>query len=95
VYRACKEAKKLIQNTPAYGVPMHLRNAPTKLMQDIGYGDGYQYAHDEDDNVTTQEDLPEELKGRVFYRPGKFGFEKDVNKRIEYWMKRKRNKQRK
>ena len=95
VYRACKEAKKLIQNTPAYGVPMHLRNAPTKLMKDIGYGDGYQYAHDEDDNVTTQEDLPEELKGRVFYRPGKFGFEKDVNKRIEYWMKKKRNKQKK
>jgi len=93
IYRACKETKKTIETTPPYGVPMHLRNAPTKLMKDIGYGDGYQYAHDEDDNITTQEDLPEELKGRLFYRPGNYGFEKDVRKRIDYWKKLKNKKQ--
>jgi putative ATPase len=95
VYQACNAAKQLIKQTPAYGVPMHLRNAPTRLMKEIGYGDGYQYAHDEEDNVTTQEDLPEELKNTVFYRPGRFGFEKDISKRLEYFSKRKKSKQKK
>ena len=89
LYRACKAVKQTVHTRPAYEVPLHIRNAPTKLMKELGYGDGYEYAHDQKDGITTQVDLPPELAGTEFYQPGPFGFEKDIKKRIDYWERRK------
>jgi putative ATPase len=77
------------QETPAAPVPMHIRNAPTGLMKDLGYGRGYQYAHDAPDAYIPQEYLPDELRGTAFYAPGPFGYERKVAERMEYWEKRK------
>ena len=64
---------------------MHIRNAPTQLMKELGYHAGYQYAHDSPDAYTPQEYLPDVLKGAVFYKPGPFGFEKDIARRLAWW----------
>jgi putative ATPase len=64
-------------------VPLHLRNAPTRLMQDLGYGAGYQYAHDEEHAVVEQEHLPAPLAGRTYYEPTERGFEGAISKRME------------
>ena len=64
-------------------VPLHIRNAPTRLMQDLGYGRGYQYAHDFEDQTTTMECLPESLRGRSFYAPKDVGFEKEIRARLK------------
>ena len=70
---------------PAEGVPMHIRNAPTKLMKELGYHAGYQYAHDAPEAFIPQEYLPERLHGARFYEPGPFGFEKEIAKRLAWW----------
>jgi putative ATPase len=70
---------------PAEGVPMHIRNAPTKLMKELGYHSGYQYAHDAPEAFIPQEYLPERLHGARFYEPGPFGFEKEIAKRLAWW----------
>jgi putative ATPase len=70
---------------PAEGVPMHIRNAPTKLMKELGYHSGYQYAHDAPEGYIPQEYLPERLHGARFYEPGPFGFEKEIAKRLAWW----------
>ena len=70
---------------PAEGVPMHIRNAPTGLMKELGYGAGYQYAHDAPEAYIPQEYLPESLRGSKFYEPGPFGFEKEIAKRLAWW----------
>ncbi len=70
---------------PAEGVPMHIRNAPTGLMKELGYGEGYQYAHDAPEAYIPQEYLPERLQGSRFYEPGPFGFEKEIAKRLAWW----------
>jgi putative ATPase len=69
-YMAINEALALIEKLPPYAVPLHLRNAPTKLMKDLGYGAEYQYAHSYEGNFAFQEFLPEELSGTKFYEPG-------------------------
>ena len=69
-YIAIKRAQQLIQKTGDLPVPLHLRNAPTKLMKEIGYGQDYKYAHEYEDNFTDLEFLPEQIKGNVFYEPG-------------------------
>lgn len=69
-YVAINEALALIEKLPPYAVPLHLRNAPTKLMKDLGYGAEYQYAHSYEGNFAFQEFLPEELSGTKFYEPG-------------------------
>jgi len=66
-------------------VPLHIRNAPTKLMKDLGYGKGYVYDPDTESGVSGQQCLPDELKDRRYYEPGKFGFEKEIRKRLEWW----------
>ena len=66
-------------------VPMHIRNAPTGLMKDLGYGKGYQYDHNSDDHFSGQECLPEKLLGEEFYRPSTFGFEREIQKRLDWW----------
>ncbi len=70
---------------PAEGVPLHIRNAPTGLMKELGYGAGYQYAHDAPEAYIPQEYLPERLTGSRFYEPGPFGFEKEIAKRLAWW----------
>jgi putative ATPase len=64
-------------------VPIHLRNAPTKLMKEIGYGEGYKYAHDFDQGLVGQQNLPEALEGRRYYKPTDRGFEKKLAERLE------------
>ena len=69
-YMAIKEAQQLVKQTGNLAVPLAIRNAPTKLMQELGYGKQYQYAHDFDGNFVKQEFLPEQLKGQKIYTPG-------------------------
>jgi putative ATPase len=87
---ALGEALAAAQETPAAPVPLHIRNAPTGLMKQLGYGKGYRYAHDSPDAYLAQEYLPDELRGTAFYTPGAFGYEKRVAERMEWWEKRKR-----
>ena len=70
-YLAIKEAQKIVKQTGDLSVPLAIRNAPTKLMQELGYGKQYQYAHDYEGNFVKQEFLPEQLKGQQIYTPGK------------------------
>jgi putative ATPase len=70
---------------PAEPVPLHIRNAPTGLMKELGYGSGYQYAHDAPEAYIPQEYLPAPLRGTQFYAPGPFGFEKEIAKRLAWW----------
>jgi len=85
IYVAMKGVKRAIKERPAEPVPLHIRNAPTRLMKDLGYGKGYRYDHDEPGRVSAQEFLPEGLAGSVWYEPGAFGFEKEMARRIAYW----------
>jgi putative ATPase len=71
-------------------VPLHIRNAPTALMKDLGYGRGYVYDPDTETGVSGQACLPESLAGRRYYEPGRFGFEKEIRRRIEYWERLRR-----
>ena len=77
------------RDTPAAPVPIHIRNAPTGLMKELGYGKGYRYAHDSPEAYLPQEYLPDELRGTVLYQPGPFGYEKKVAERLEWWERRK------
>ncbi|WP_345786966.1 replication-associated recombination protein A [Gemmatimonas aurantiaca] len=85
LYEAWKAAQEAAHDTPAAPVPMHLRNAPTKLMKELGYGAGYQYAHSVPDAYLPQSYLPAQVGEQVFYEPGPFGFEKDIGKRLAWW----------
>jgi len=78
------------RTTPAAPVPLHIRNAPTPLMKELGYNKGYQYAHNSPDAYLPQEYLPDQLRGMEFYRPGGFGYEKKIVERLEWWAKLKR-----
>jgi putative ATPase len=73
------------QEHPAAQVPLHIRNAPTPLMKELGYHEGYQYAHAVPEAYIPQEYLPEALAGSSFYAPGPFGFEKEIAKRLAWW----------
>jgi ATPase related to the helicase subunit of the Holliday junction resolvase len=91
--KAYNKAKKDALETLSLPVPLHLRNAPTKLMKDLDYGKGYQYAHDYEDKITTMTCLPEELLDRVYYEPTQQGAEAKVLTRlnqIKDWKKRHR-----
>jgi putative ATPase len=89
-YRALHAALDAARNTPAAPVPLHIRNAPTSLMKDLGYNEGYRYAHDYEEGVVEQQHLPDELAGTRFYEPGEYGFEKEVRKRLEWWARKRR-----
>lgn len=89
---ALGEAMRAAAETPAEGVPMHIRNAPTNLMKELGYHAGYQYAHDVPEAYIPQEYLPDKLRGRTFYQPGPFGFEREIAKRLAWWEELKRRK---
>jgi len=85
------EAVEKIHAGHADPVPLHLRNAPTPLMKNFGYGEGYQYAHDFEGAVTGMECLPVSLKGARFYRPGTEGFERLLAERMRGWEERRKS----
>ncbi|HWE44083.1 MAG TPA: recombination factor protein RarA, partial [Gemmatimonadaceae bacterium] len=87
---ALHAALEMAAEHPAEPVPLHIRNAPTKLMKELGYHKGYQYAHDSPDAYIPQEYLPDRLVGEELYTPGAFGFEKEIAKRLAWWEARKR-----
>jgi putative ATPase len=70
-------------------VPLHIRNAPTTLMKDLGYGKDYKYPHDYQDHYVEEDYLPENLKGRTYYHPAELGFEREIKRRLDYWRRRK------
>jgi len=83
LYTAYGSVQADVEQTAADPVPLHLRNAPTSLMKGLGYGRGYQYAHDLDSKVADMECLPENLRGRVYYQPTNEGIEKRIRDRME------------
>ncbi len=83
-----------VRKSGGLGVPMHIRNAPTSLMKDLGYGKGYQYAHDYAEGYAGQPCLPDGLAGRTFYEPRGYGYEKSIVERME-WLKRIREERKK
>ncbi len=90
IYGAWQRALEAAREHPAEGVPLHIRNAPTELMKELGYGAGYRYAHDAAEGYVPQEYLPEALRGTRFYEPTAFGFEETVAKRMAWWEEVKR-----
>jgi putative ATPase len=90
VYAAFGAAQAAAQEHPAEAVPLHIRNAPTPLMKGLGYGAGYQYAHDDPRAYIPQDYLPESLKGAKWYEPTEFGYEKTIAERIAVWERFKR-----
>jgi putative ATPase len=90
LYTAYGDVLKDVEQTAADSVPLHLRNAPTSLMKGLGYGQGYQYAHDLDDKVADMQCLPDNLRDRVYYRPTNEGIEKRIRERLEE-IKRRRS----
>jgi putative ATPase len=82
LYKAYGMVKRDVEETAADPVPLHLRNAPTRLMKELGYGEGYKYAHDFDEKVTDMECLPDNLKGKQWYFPTEEGVEKRIRERL-------------
>jgi putative ATPase len=82
-YLAIEEALQLVRQTGTLPVPLHIRNAPTKLMKDLNYGKDYRYAHDFDKNFTPLEFLPKEIEGKSFFQPGKNAAEE----RLRQWLR--------
>ncbi len=85
VNEAWSAALALAREHPAEPVPLHIRNAPTPLMKELGYGKGYEYAHAVPEAYIPQDYLPESLRATALYKPGPFGFEKEIAKRIAWW----------
>lgn len=90
LYRGWGQALSRARQTPGEAVPMHLRNAPTGLMKDLGYGDGYLYDPEQPGGVSRQQYLPESLIGEQFYDPGDEGWEADLGRRLSEWRKQRR-----
>jgi putative ATPase len=83
LYTGYGEVLEDVHKTEADPVPLHLRNAPTGLMKNIGYGKGYQYAHDHEDKITDMQCLPDNLAGRTYYQPSDQGFEQRLRQRLD------------
>jgi putative ATPase len=83
LYTAYGAVLQDVEQTAAESVPLHLRNAPTSLMKGLGYGKGYEYAHDTEDKVADMQCLPDSLRDRVYYRPTNEGVEKRIRERLE------------
>ncbi len=91
-YKAYLSALEDVKEKGALGVPLHIRNAPTPLMKDLGYGKGYKYPHNHGGQVE-QSYLPEELQGKEYYKPTENGFDKEIKERLaSYKAKRKKAK---
>jgi putative ATPase len=92
VYEAYSHAAEDAHKNVAQPVPLHLRNAPTRLMKDLDYGKGYRYAHEEAEAIADMSCLPPALEGRKYYVPKERGFERELKRRLDAWdeIKRKR-----
>jgi len=90
-YTAIKDAQKKVIETGDLPVPLHIRNAPTKLMKEQGYGKGYEYSHQYDNNFSDQEYLPEQISGTIFFDPGNNPREEELRKRLKALWKDKYN----
>jgi len=90
LYEAYGAVQQDVEQTVAEPVPLHLRNAPTGLMKGLGYGKGYQYAHDLENKVADMQCLPDNLRDRVYYRPTDQGVEKRIRDRMEEIKRRKK-----
>lgn len=91
-YKAMLAAGEDVQEYGALAVPLHLRNAPTPLMRNFGYGKDYKYAHDYEEKIVDQQHLPEELRNRRYYTPADSGYEKTLQERLEAWAAKKNSK---
>jgi putative ATPase len=87
IYTAYKAASEDVAATRNEPIPIHLRNAPTKLMRELGYGEQYRYAHDFEDAIVEQQHLPDNLVNRTYYQPVERGFEREIRSRLAYWRK--------
>jgi len=90
VYKAFEHASGTAKETGSLLPPKHVLNAPTSMMKELGYGDGYVYDHGVDDAFSGQNYFPEELSEKRFYEPTERGFEKEIKKRLDYWLKLKK-----
>jgi putative ATPase len=89
-YKAMLTAEKDVSEYGALAVPLHLRNAPTPLMEKLGYGEGYKYAHDFPETVVDLQHMPDELTKRKYYLPSNSGYEKEIKERLELWRSKKK-----
>ncbi|MEN6489783.1 MAG: replication-associated recombination protein A [Smithella sp.] len=89
LYTGYGRVKEIINKTGYLPVPLHIRNAPTKLMKELDYGKNYKYAHDYDDAFVPQEYLPDKLQGHKFYYPQESGHEKTIKERMDIWQQKK------
>jgi len=94
VYLAYTQAASDAHRDVAEPVPLHLRNAPTRLMKELEYGKGYRYAHDEPEAVAAMDCLPPALEGRRYYTPTTRGFEKELGRRLSAWQEVKARRRR-
>ena len=92
MYTAYSAVVSDVENTRNDPVPLHIRNAPTGLMKGLGYGKGYQYAHDLEDKVADMDCLPDSLKGREYFHAQQIGEEAEVKKRLEDVAHKKRER---
>jgi putative ATPase len=90
-YKAMQAAAEDVHEHGALPVPLHLRNAPTPLMERLGYGENYKYAHNYPDHVVEQEHLPKELQARRYYAPSDSGYESRIKERLKNWEEKKKN----
>lgn len=88
-YLAIEQAWEDVRNLPNLPVPLHIRNAPTKLMSDLNYGKEYKYSHNYDEHFTEQQYLPDNLKEKIYYKPAGEGEEKSIRERLNRWWKKK------
>ncbi len=91
-YVAYKAAMRDAKSSGSLLPPKHILNAPTKLMKQEGYGDGYQYDHDAPDGFSGQDYFPEQLGRKTYYDPPQRGFERELRKRLEFWDKRRKER---
>ncbi len=91
IYAAFSKVQQTVKKAGSLPVPLHIRNAPTRLMKEMGYGSGYKYAHHYEDAIVDQDYLPEELRDNVFYTPSGRGYEKIIQERLDHWNRLKQD----
>jgi putative ATPase len=92
LYTAFQKVQKDVREVENLPVPLHIRNAPTSLMEELGYGKGYKYPHDYPGHFVEEDYLPENLRGTIYYLPSEEGLEREIKKRLDYWRKGRESK---